>query len=37
LGVREIFEAGEDGTLTRMLRDFKRKDVVGMRVGEALS
>jgi [acyl-carrier-protein] S-malonyltransferase len=37
LGVREIFEAGEDGTLTRMLRDFKRKDVVGVRVGEALS
>jgi hypothetical protein len=37
LGVREIFEAGEDGTLTRMLRDFKRKDVVGTRVGEALS
>jgi [acyl-carrier-protein] S-malonyltransferase len=37
LGVREIFEAGEDGTLTRMLRDFKRKDVVGMRAGEALS
>jgi [acyl-carrier-protein] S-malonyltransferase len=37
LGVREIFEAGEDGTLTRMLRDFKRKDVVGVRAGEALS
>src|ERR671921_2789453 len=29
LGVREIYEAGEDGTLTRMLRDFKRRDVTG--------
>ncbi len=37
LGVREIFEAGEDGTLTRMLRDFKRKDVTGKTVGEVLS
>jgi [acyl-carrier-protein] S-malonyltransferase len=37
LGVREIFEAGEDGTLTRMLRDFKRKDVAGRTVGEVLS
>jgi [acyl-carrier-protein] S-malonyltransferase len=37
LGVREIFEAGEDGTLTRMLRDFKRKDVEGWTAGEALS
>lgn len=37
IGVREIFEAGEDGTLTRMLRDFKRKDVVGHRAGEVLS
>ncbi len=37
LGVREIFEAGEDGTLTRMLRDFKRKDVVGRTAGEVLS
>jgi [acyl-carrier-protein] S-malonyltransferase len=37
LGVREIFEAGEDGTLTRMLRDFKRRDVTGTRVGEVLS
>jgi [acyl-carrier-protein] S-malonyltransferase len=37
LGVREIFEAGEDGTLTRMLRDFKRKDVTGTTVGEVLS
>ena len=37
LGVREIFEAGEDGTLTRMLRDFKRKDVEGRMAGEVLS
>ena len=37
LGVREIFEAGEDGTLTRMLRDFKRKDVEGRTIGEVLS
>jgi [acyl-carrier-protein] S-malonyltransferase len=37
LGVHEIFEAGEDGTLTRMLRDFKRKDVVGRTARDALS
>ena len=37
LGVREIFEAGEDGTLTRMLRDFKRKDIEGRSAGEVLS
>jgi [acyl-carrier-protein] S-malonyltransferase len=37
LGVREIFEAGEDGTLTRMLRDFKRKDVEGRTAREVLS
>ena len=37
LGVREIFEAGEDGTLTRMLRDFRRKDVQGRTALEALS
>ena len=37
LGVREIFEAGEDGTLTRMLRDFKRKDVEGRMAREMLS
>jgi [acyl-carrier-protein] S-malonyltransferase len=37
LGVREIFECGEDGTLTRMLRDFKRKDVEGRTAGEVLS
>ena len=37
LGVREIFEAGEDGTLTRLLRDFKRKDLEGRTAGEMLS
>ena len=37
LGVREIFEAGEDGTLTRMLRDFKRKDVEAKVAGDVLS
>jgi [acyl-carrier-protein] S-malonyltransferase len=37
LGVREIFECGEDGTLTRMLRDFKRKDVEGRTAGEVIS
>ncbi len=37
MGVTEIFEAGEDGTLTRMLRDFKRKDVKGVAGSEALS
>jgi [acyl-carrier-protein] S-malonyltransferase len=37
LGVREIFEAGENGTLTRMLRDFKRKDVEGRAAAEVLS
>jgi len=36
LGVREIFEAGNDGTLTRMLRDFKRKDVEGRTALEVL-
>ena len=36
LGVREIIEAGEDGTLTRMLRDFKRKDVEATVAGEML-
>jgi [acyl-carrier-protein] S-malonyltransferase len=36
LGVRRIFEAGEDGTLTRMLRDFKKVDVVGRTAGEVL-
>jgi [acyl-carrier-protein] S-malonyltransferase len=37
LGVQEIYEAGEDGTLTRMLRDFKRRDLTGKTVGEVLS
>lgn len=37
MGVDEIFEAGEDGTLTRMLRDFKRKDVRGVPAKEALA
>jgi [acyl-carrier-protein] S-malonyltransferase len=37
LGVEKIVEAGEDGTLTRMLRDFRRKDFVGRRAGEVLS
>ena len=37
LGVREIFEAGEDGTLTRMLRDFKRNDLEGRTAREVLS
>ena len=36
LGVRKIFEAGEDGTLTRMLRDFKKGDVDGRTAGEVL-
>jgi len=37
MGVGEIFEAGEDGTLTRMLRDFKRKDVRGAKAEEAFA
>ena len=37
LGVREIIEAGEDGTLTRMLRDFKRKDVEVRTAAQVLS
>jgi [acyl-carrier-protein] S-malonyltransferase len=36
LGVREIIEAGEEGTLTRMLRDFKRKDIEATVAGEML-
>ena len=36
LGVRKIFEAGEDGTLTRMLRDFKKVDVDGRTAGDVL-
>jgi [acyl-carrier-protein] S-malonyltransferase len=37
LGVEELVEAGEDGTLTRMLRDFRRKDIQGRTAGEVLS
>jgi [acyl-carrier-protein] S-malonyltransferase len=37
LGVREIFEAGQDGTLTRMLRDFRRNDLEGRAAAEVLS
>jgi [acyl-carrier-protein] S-malonyltransferase len=36
LGVEEIVEAGEDGTLTRMLRDFRRKDIEGRTAREVL-
>jgi [acyl-carrier-protein] S-malonyltransferase len=37
LGVKEIVEAGEDGTLTRMLRDFRRTEIEGRTAGEVLS
>ena len=37
LGVEEMLEAGEDGTLTRMLRDFKRKDIKGRTVTQVLA
>jgi [acyl-carrier-protein] S-malonyltransferase len=37
LGVEEIIEAGEDGTLTRMLRDFRRNEIEGYTVREVLS
>jgi [acyl-carrier-protein] S-malonyltransferase len=37
LGVEEIVEAGEDGTLTRMLRDFGRKDLEGRTAREVLA
>jgi [acyl-carrier-protein] S-malonyltransferase len=37
LGVKEIIEAGEDGTLTRMLRDFRQKDIEGCTAREVLS
>jgi malonyl CoA-acyl carrier protein transacylase len=37
LGVREIFEAGQDGTLTRMLRDFRRNDLEGRAAAAVLS
>lgn len=35
--VREVIEAGEDGTLTRMLRDFKDVDLEGQRATEVLA
>ncbi|HZY66353.1 MAG TPA: ACP S-malonyltransferase [Rubrobacteraceae bacterium] len=37
LGVEEIVEAGDDGTLTRMLRDFKELDLKGYRAKEVLA
>ena len=37
LGVEEIIEAGDDGTLVRMLRDFKELDLSGRKAGEVLS
>lgn len=37
LGVEETVEAGDDGTLTRMLRDFKGFDLSGSKAGEVLS
>jgi [acyl-carrier-protein] S-malonyltransferase len=37
LGVEEIIEAGEDGTLTRMLRDFRQKQIKGHTASEVLS
>jgi len=36
LGVDEIIEVGEDGTLTRMLRDFRRKEIGGRTASEVL-
>ncbi len=37
LGVEEIVEAGEGGTLTRMLRDFRGVEIKGRAAKEALS
>ena len=37
LGVEEIIEAGRDGTLTRMLRDFRRRELVGRTAEEVLA
>lgn len=37
LGVQEIVEAGDDGTLTRMLRDFKECGFEGRKAGEVLA
>lgn len=36
LGIEEIFEAGADGTLTRMLRDFKEKSLTGRTAKEVI-
>ena len=36
LGVEETVEAGDDGTLTRMLRDFKELDLEGRKAREVL-
>jgi [acyl-carrier-protein] S-malonyltransferase len=37
LGVEEIIEAGEEGTLIRMLRDFRREEIKGYTAREVLS
>jgi [acyl-carrier-protein] S-malonyltransferase len=37
LGVEEIVEAGEDGTLTRMLRDFRGKEIEGRTAKEVVA
>ncbi len=37
MGVSEIVESGQDGTLTRMLRDFRRKDITGLTAMEVLA
>ena len=37
LGVEEIIEAGRDGTLTRMLRDFRLRELTGRTAEEVLS
>ncbi len=37
MGVSEIVESGQDGTLTRMLRDFRRRDVTGLTATELLA
>ena len=36
MGVEEMVEAGADGTLTRMLRDFRLKEMSGRTAGEVL-
>ncbi|MDX5894075.1 ACP S-malonyltransferase [Rubrobacter radiotolerans] len=37
LGVREVVECGEGGTLVRMLRDFKGVEISGEKAGEVLA